>query len=161
DFVVTLPGDPRVPTPGGPDSPEARRFKDALRDVLLARNAAEVGGRVEARQPLGVPTATREVRDALRAAPPVPRTLPAAVSLPDRLQPFAERFIEAMAYPVIDLPMYRSLLDQSVDVLMPNLTQLAPNTITLLETNQEFIEAFLVGVNWEMARELLWREYPT
>jgi len=27
--------------------------------------------------------------------------------------------------------------------------------------NRKFIEAFLVGMNYEMGRELLWREYPT
>jgi hypothetical protein len=66
-----------------------------------------------------------------------------------------------MAYPVIDLPMYQALLNLSVDVFVPNLTRLPPNSITLLETNQQFIEAFLVGLNHELARELLWREYPT
>jgi hypothetical protein len=35
------------------------------------------------------------------------------------------------------------------------------NSITLLETNQKFIESYLVGLNHEFARELLWREYPT
>ena len=29
------------------------------------------------------------------------------------------------------------------------------------QTNNRFIEAYLVGLNHEMARELLWREYPT
>ena len=36
-----------------------------------------------------------------------------------------------------------------------------PDMATLLETNNRFIEAYLVGLNHEMARELLWREYPT
>jgi hypothetical protein len=31
----------------------------------------------------------------------------------------------------------------------------------LLETNQPFIESYMVGLNHEFARELLWREYPT
>ena len=31
----------------------------------------------------------------------------------------------------------------------------------LLETNQQFIEAYMVGLNHEMSRELLWRGYPT
>jgi hypothetical protein len=31
----------------------------------------------------------------------------------------------------------------------------------VLETNPGFIEAYLVGLNHEMARELLWRGYPT
>jgi len=96
-----------------------------------------------------------------RADQTVPRTLLTAVRLPERLRPFAQRFIEAMAYPVIDLPTYRALVDLSVDVFMPNLTLLPPNSITLLETNQQFIEAYLVGLNHEMARELLWRQYPT
>ena len=32
---------------------------------------------------------------------------------------------------------------------------------TLLQTNSRFVEAYLVGLNHEMARELLWRGYPT
>jgi hypothetical protein len=32
---------------------------------------------------------------------------------------------------------------------------------SLLVTNQRFIEAYMVGLNHEMARELLWNEYPT
>jgi hypothetical protein len=161
DFVLTLPGDPRVPTTGGPDSPEARRFKDALREVFRGRDAAELGGQLDTRPRLDVSGATGSVLDGLRADQTVPKTLLESVALPERLRPFAERFIEAMAYPVIDLPMYQALLDLSVDVFVPNLTLLAPNTITLLETNQEFIESYLVGLNHEFARELLWREYPT
>ena len=30
-----------------------------------------------------------------------------------------------------------------------------------METNQRFIEAYMVGLNHEFARKLLWREYPT
>jgi hypothetical protein len=33
--------------------------------------------------------------------------------------------------------------------------------MTLLETNPRFVEAFLVGLNHEMNRELLWRGFPT
>ena len=32
--------------------------------------------------------------------------------------------------------------------------------MTLLETNPKFVESFLVGLNAEMSRELLWRNYP-
>lgn len=161
DFVITAPGDPQVPTPGGPDSPEAVRFKAALADAARATAAAELAGRTDGRGPLQVAAATSAVLDGLSADRTVPRSLLTAVRLPERLQPFAEQFVEAMAYPVIDLPMYRTLLDQSVDVFVPNLELLPPNTVTLLETNREFIEAFMVGLNSEMARELLWREYPT
>ena len=36
-----------------------------------------------------------------------------------------------------------------------------PETLALVRTNQAAIEAYLVGLNHEMSRELLWRGYPT
>ncbi|MEV6397049.1 hypothetical protein AB0M39_20050, partial [Streptomyces sp. NPDC051907] len=161
DFLLSLPGEGVVPEPGEPDSEEALRFKEGLRDVYRGWGDAEVGGRADAREPLGVPAAADRMLTGLRSDDTVPRHLLSSVRLPGRLQPFAERFIEAMAYPVVDLPMFQSLLDLSVDTFVPNLQLIPPNTITLLATDQEFIEAFMVGLNHEMARELLWREYPT
>ena len=66
-----------------------------------------------------------------------------------------------MAYPVIDMPMYEPLKDLSAELFLPNINLIEQNSITLLETNQRFIEAYMVGLNHEFARELLWREYPT
>jgi hypothetical protein len=57
--------------------------------------------------------------------------------------------------------MYRPLVDISSELFLPNLNLIEPDSITLLETNQRFIEAYMVGLNHEFARELLWREYPT
>ncbi|PBQ33647.1 hypothetical protein CNR22_18315 [Sphingobacteriaceae bacterium] len=69
--------------------------------------------------------------------------------------------LPAMAAPSFKLPMYKSLLELGVDYLVPNLNLIPQNSITLLKSNQKFIEAFLAGANYEMGRELLWREYPT
>ena len=66
-----------------------------------------------------------------------------------------------MAHPIFADPMYRPLRDLSSELLIPNLNLIPNNTITLLETNPRFIEAYMVGLNHEMARELLWREFPT
>lgn len=66
-----------------------------------------------------------------------------------------------MAYPEIQEPMYTRLLQLSKKYIYPGIDAIPDNAITLLETNQAFIEAFLAGMNHEMARELLWREYPT
>ena len=66
-----------------------------------------------------------------------------------------------MAYPEIDMPMYEPLVDLSAELFLPNINLIEQNSITLLETNQRFIEAYMVGLNHEFARELLWREYPT
>jgi hypothetical protein len=70
-------------------------------------------------------------------------------------------FGEVMAYPQIDTPMYAPLKDISSELFLPNLTLIAQNSITLIETNPPFIEAYMVGLNHEFARKLLWREYPT
>lgn len=66
-----------------------------------------------------------------------------------------------MAYPEFTEPAYEYLEEISQNFILPNVDKLPKNTITLLETNNRFIESFLVGLNHEMARELLWREYPT
>jgi hypothetical protein len=66
-----------------------------------------------------------------------------------------------MAYPVFPQPMYAPLAALSQDWMLPGLSEVTANTVTLAETNDAFIEAYLVGLNHEMARELLWNEYPT
>ncbi len=66
-----------------------------------------------------------------------------------------------MAHPEFDSPMYEALRDLHPEVLLPGLAHVPPNTVMLLQTNQKLIESFLVGLNHELARELLWREYPT
>ncbi|MGW6572410.1 hypothetical protein ACWGAN_09535 [Streptomyces sp. NPDC054945] len=159
-FRISLPVEGFVPEPGGADSEEAARFKAGLREVRLSLEAAAVGARADARDPLGVTRASEAMLTGLQADTTVPRNFLAEVRLPGRLTPFAERFMEVMAHPVIDLPMYRSLVDMSVDTFVPNLGLVPPNSVTLLAPDQEFIEAYLVGLNHEMSRELLWREFP-
>jgi hypothetical protein len=63
--------------------------------------------------------------------------------------------------PEFPQPMYEPLRDFFQGMLLPGIEQVPPNTIALLETNQKFIEAYMVGLNHEMSRELLWRDYPT
>lgn len=163
DFVIKELGDPVPPSTGGlVDSLEAQRFKDALNELYEGWGiATTVGQPPRPRPPLGVTGTTDAVLERLRADRTVPRSLLRSVDMPERLRVFAEKFIEAMAYPVFDLPMYRSLLEKSVDAFVPNLHLIPANSITLLENNRRFIESFLVGLNHEMAREMLWREYPT
>ena len=66
-----------------------------------------------------------------------------------------------MDAPSFPQPMYEALRDLSQDYLFPGLQYVPPNTVQLLQTNSPFIESFMVGLNAEMARELLWRNYPT
>ena len=66
-----------------------------------------------------------------------------------------------MAAPVFEQPMYEPLRDLSQDWLLPGVKEIPANTTSLLVTNQRFIESYMVGLSHEMARELLWNEYPT
>jgi hypothetical protein len=68
--------------------------------------------------------------------------------------------------PILDAPdfpqpMYEALRDLSQDFLLPGLEHVPQNTIALLSTNSKFVESFMVGLNTEMNREFLWRNYPT
>ena len=66
-----------------------------------------------------------------------------------------------MAAPRFDFPMYKALVELSPHYLVPGLEGVARNSIGLLQSNRRFIEAFMTGLNHEMASELLWREFPT
>ncbi len=66
-----------------------------------------------------------------------------------------------MAAPVIGEPLYRPLAKADPDRFLPGIGRIPDDTLTLLETNPRFVEAFMVGANHEMNRELLWRGYPT
>jgi hypothetical protein len=162
DFVLRALDDPVTPHTGIMDSAEALRFKGALRELHQGFDAGVAVARTDEQPALDLTTTTADTLSGLRSDETVPKALlDGAVSLPERLRPFAAAFIEAMAYPVFDLPVFQQLLDLSVDAFTPNLGRLPANSLTLLENNREFIESYLVGLNHEMARELLWREYPT
>lgn len=66
-----------------------------------------------------------------------------------------------MASPNLPEPAYMRLAAMDREAFLPGADTIPPNTITLLETNPRFIEAFMIGLNHEMNRELLWRSYPT
>ena len=72
-----------------------------------------------------------------------------------------QAFDDIMAAPDLSEPTYQGLATISHDWLLPGIDTLPPGTTTLVESNRTFISAFLVGMNHELARELLWREYPT
>ena len=44
--------------------------------------------------------------------------------------------------------------------VLPGLDDLPEDSIVLMRTNPAFVEAFLIGLNHAMARELQWRRYP-
>lgn len=66
-----------------------------------------------------------------------------------------------MAHPRFTVPIAEELLARWPEWALPGIGGLPQDSVTLLETNPEFIAALLVGLNHEFNRELLWREFPT
>lgn len=64
-------------------------------------------------------------------------------------------------HPTFDQPMYEPLVETALRYFLPGVGDIPNNSLTLLETNSQFIESYLVGLNHEFARELRWREFPT
>jgi hypothetical protein len=161
DFRIGVPGTQPPPTIGATDSAEALRFKDSLRNLYTV-DGAERGIEIPVRLPLPLPAVAQATIDNLHPDRTVTPRVLGSIAVPPRIaDQLVEDFGEVMVYPEIDVPMYEPLKDLSSDLFLPNVQLVDNNSITLLETNQKFIEAYLVGLNHEFARELLWREYPT
>ncbi|MGW4202014.1 hypothetical protein [Streptomyces sp. NPDC004726] len=81
---------------------------------------------------------------------PLSEVVPAGV---DPLRPL----VTGVAFPE---PTYELLRELSPDHLLGGAQDIPAETVTLLETDPAFVEAYLLGLNSELGRELLWREVP-
>ncbi|MEV0972436.1 hypothetical protein [Microtetraspora glauca] len=161
-FTVGTLDKPGGPGRGGVDSPEAQDFKEALEDSFDFRETAVEEGSPPVLRDLDLDGMAQTAVDALDPDVTIPRRIGSTVGIPQMVRDeVGSGLVEPMAYPVIDQPMYEPLRDLGTDLFLPNANLIGANTVSLLETDQRFIEAYLVGVNHEFARELLWREYPT
>jgi hypothetical protein len=113
--------------------------------------------------PLNISDAAVKLRVALDPKIALPSRLRGTLDLPPSYDPLkpVDTIAPVMAHPTFNDAMYKPLRDLSADLLVPNLNLIPNNTISLMENNGRFIESYMVGLNHEMARELLWREYPT
>ena len=157
---------------GGPDSAQGAAFRTAaieFNTILSSRPVPRV-----AAEPLALASVHTSMMQALRPA----RAFASRHSLTLTVgknsfvnyvgkyhdapaQVVDPRIVPVMAYPDIKLPMYKPLKELQKDDFVPNLQLVPPNTISLMLTNPPVIESYMVGLNHEFARELLWREYPT
>jgi hypothetical protein len=151
---------PAPPPVGGVDSTDARLLRTSLTGLFTRLDARVAVG------PQLTPVDTAALSQNVVASLDPRITIPDAVrsrivfapgmswNPPDPLEP-------VMAYPEFPQPMYEPLRDRSQDLMLAGLDQVPADTVSLLLTNQRFVEAYMVGLNHEMARELLWNEFPT
>ena len=168
-FVLVTETDPRTGASpatvgrGESDNADAARFKVALRDEYRLLATSRAVGAVPVAVPLRIDQIAIDIVAGTRPDLTVPRWTWSGLSIPQRIRDqIGGKFVEVMAYPEFDSPMYEPLSKSpDKDAFVPNLHLVEPDSVTLLETNQRFIESYMVGLNHEFARELLWREYPT
>lgn len=132
--------------------------------ALLAATLTGFAGRVAGPPsctPLDLGAAAADLTDAVRPERTVPRRARAQLSLPAGMWDPPERIDPILAAPRITTPMYAALAARGQDWMLPGLQHVPPDSVGALAANQAFVEALLVGMNHEMARELLWRGYPT
>ena len=158
---VTDPDSKRPSEPRG-SREEAVRIHEAAREwqnlVGASRDASE---RAEPLQ-INIASAKSALADALHPLKTIRARTLHTLAIPPRISAaLEEQFDEILHHPVIDTPMYKPLEQLSKEFFLPNLNLIPPDSITLVETNQPFIESYMVGLNHEFSRELLWREYPT
>jgi hypothetical protein len=162
DFRITDMSEGIKPGRGATDSQEAGRFKTALRNTYEFVQLSGKAGITPKLKELNIKVMVDETIKGINPQMTIPRLVLNSIRIPERIfKIIGEEFKEAMAYPEIDIPMYKPLVDISSELFLPNINYISQNSVTLLETNQKFIEAYMVGLNHEFARELLWREYPT
>lgn len=163
DFHITEPSDTFRPSFGTTDSAEGVQFKLALKEMYAVDIAAAAAAFEPPKEKLNLDVIATGTLATLHPDYSIARLVLDRIFLPDRIKQHwtPEQFDEIQAYPRFDLPMYKPLADSSSEKFLPNINLIPQNSITLLETNQKLIEAYMVGINHEMSRELLWREYPT
>src|SRR5205823_560094 len=73
-----------------------------------------------------------------------------------RPDPLAPAAIE----PRFGEPMYEGLQQVAPWLFLPGVENVEADGVALLETTPGVIEAYMAGLNHELSRELLWREFP-
>ena len=148
DLLTAVDREAMRPAPGAPGgmvvmaTPAARvadvdtrpaLSAEALRVQLLARLAPETTVLARAKARIGAASATWARPDPLAQVATGPR---------------------------FDEPMYDGLQHVAPWLFLPGIEQLEADGVALLETSPQVIEAYLAGLNHELSRELLWREFP-
>ena len=167
-FVVAADGQPLPTLPPADRLPAAWDYPGVFRKAAadhLSRIRLHVSEPPEVHVPMAATAA--DVRAQMHPRVALANLARAIVTTGDNvLQPAAPGVTPVgtetmMMAPSFPQPMYEPLKERSQDLLLPGLDKVLPETVVGLRTNRAFVEAYMAGLNVEMARELLWRGFPT
>lgn len=156
--AVTSPAG--VSTAAAADSAEASLFRAALLPLATALQAPAPDP--PAAPAIDLPSLSDVVLSRLDPAATVPARMAALITLAPELNWHPPDPIQTiMAAPAFPKPMYAPLRDLSPQYILPGADQVPAESVGLLQADHAFIETYMVGLNHEMARQLLWAGYPT
>src|SRR5215813_1361828 len=165
DFTIAPEGVKRnllsFTPPGSADSPEALAFRAAATAHQNYLAQASIVPSFARLAPIDMRTTKEPLLQSIDPQRTIKARVQASVEISGPQEIAGDPLEPLLDAPDFPQPMYESLRDLSQDFLLPGLDKVPPNTVTLLETNSKFVESFLVGLNVEMNREFLWRNYPT
>jgi hypothetical protein len=110
--------------------------------------------------PLGGTAALTTTRSALSARLDPERTIAARAGARVPLRTTGDPLSGVRNAPSFPQAMYEPLAELSPEWMFPGISGIIQNSATALAPNDAFVEAYLIALNEEMSRELLWRGYP-
>jgi hypothetical protein len=155
----------QTPLPGVPpvDAAALARMNTALNQLLPHfKKLTETSTYKEAISGIFDQPLHAQLRDRLKPASTPPPSLGARFQFTDG--PEAATTVSEpspLPHPSFPQAIYPLIQEFAADWVLPGSDRLQDNTVTILEVNAPLIEALMLGLNHEMARELLWRHYPT
>jgi len=160
-FEITTTGTALAAGPtSGADSAQAAGFRSAASQLFAYFQALPANP--AALPPLNIPTLSSSILSKINPITTIPNRVRSLITLSAQLfwKPL-DPLEPIMAAPSFPQPMYAPLRDLSPSYLMPGVESIPPNSLGLLQANRRFIEAYMVGLNHETSRQLLWNGYPT
>jgi hypothetical protein len=133
-------------------------FKTAAKSINTYLNTAPAAPPDPA--PLGGQATLAPAHQQLLAKLKPADTIQARLAARIPLNPGGDPLQPLEAGPKYPQAMYAPLAQLSSEWILPGISKIESDCAILLATNPKFIEAYMVGLNDELSRELLWREFP-
>jgi hypothetical protein len=153
--TTTWPPPRQPPAAPAADNTQATAFKAAATALLGYVSGTPLAGRVLTK--VDVPA---QVQCILTALSPAVTFVAEAKSRFLKVRTIAwqaaDELEPVLVAPRIERPVWDLLRDISLDWILPGVGDVPRNSVSLVKTNQKFIEAFMTGLNHEVTRELIW-----
>jgi hypothetical protein len=162
DKPVSAQLEPFFPSAGnwGTDPAEAILFREAVKELFT--HIGSVPAQLASPAPVDLTAVRETILDAIDPRKSISAAVDARLFLDPRVARATKDPLDPiLVAPEYEQPMYKPLAELGQDWLLPGLASVPSNAVLLLEPNRPFIEAYMVGLNHEMAREMLWQEFPT